>query len=409
MKATILTIGDEILIGQIVDTNSVSIAKHLNAAGIVVREKNLDRRRPRADHRRAVERALHVGGDDRHGRPGPHEGRHHQKDARRTVPQRHALRRTGGRARRADARRTRHRLQRANRSQAMVPACCTVLFNAYGTAPGMWFERDGHVVVSLPGRTLRNGAPDAGRGDAASEGPFRPAADRSPHDDYGRTARVDARRADRGVGKRPASLPEAGLPAQPRGRAAAAVGLRSRRRRGGPRNRAAVRSPPPHHPPATSSATRRPRCRELVHGSSPGAASPSPRPSCTGGTIASRFTAMPGASAYFLCGVVSYSNEAKTKLLGVDPDAIARHGAVSEEVARQMAEGARRTASADYAVATTGIAGPAEARPKSPSARSGSPWPRPPEPLRSAGSAAPTGDRSSTAPRPSPSRCCATA
>ena len=78
--------------------------------------------------------------------------------------------------------------------------------------------------------------------------------------------------------------------------------------------------------------------------------------SCTGGAIASRFTAMPGASAYFHCGVVSYSNESKVKLLGVDPADI--YGAVSEQVARQMAEGARRAADADYAVATTGIAGP---------------------------------------------------
>ena len=81
--------------------------------------------------------------------------------------------------------------------------------------------------------------------------------------------------------------------------------------------------------------------------------------SCTGGSIAARFTAIPGASAYFLCGVVAYSNESKSNLLGVDPETIACRGAVSEEVARQMAEGARRTAGADYAVATTGIAGPA--------------------------------------------------
>ena len=54
--------------------------------------------------------------------------------------------------------------------------------------------------------------------------------------------------------------------------------------------------------------------------------------SCTGGSIAARFTAMPGASAYFLCGVVAYSNESKNNLLGVDPETIASRGAVSEEV-----------------------------------------------------------------------------
>ena len=80
--------------------------------------------------------------------------------------------------------------------------------------------------------------------------------------------------------------------------------------------------------------------------------------SCTGGTIASRFTAMAGSSAYFLAGVVAYANEAKRDFLGVNYDDIVRYGAVSEQVARQMAEGVRRATGADYAISTTGIAGP---------------------------------------------------
>ena len=88
--------------------------------------------------------------------------------------------------------------------------------------------------------------------------------------------------------------------------------------------------------------------------------------SCTGGTIAARFTAMPGASAYFRCGVVSYTVEAKHDLLGVSLDDIDRYGVVSEPVVRAMAEGMRRTAHADYAVATTGVAGPAGGTPECP-------------------------------------------
>jgi nicotinamide-nucleotide amidase len=80
--------------------------------------------------------------------------------------------------------------------------------------------------------------------------------------------------------------------------------------------------------------------------------------SCTGGNIAAKFTAMAGASAYFQAGVVSYSNEAKVDILGVNAEDIARYGAVSEQVALQMAEGARRVGRSDYAIATTGIAGP---------------------------------------------------
>ncbi len=80
--------------------------------------------------------------------------------------------------------------------------------------------------------------------------------------------------------------------------------------------------------------------------------------SCTGGMISHRLTNVPGASAVFWGGVVSYANAAKELLLGVSPALLAEHGAVSEPVVRAMAEGARRRSGADYALAVTGIAGP---------------------------------------------------
>lgn len=80
--------------------------------------------------------------------------------------------------------------------------------------------------------------------------------------------------------------------------------------------------------------------------------------SCTGGMVAAAITDVAGSSAAFLAGYVTYANSAKTAMLGVAPELIARHGAVSEEVAAAMAEGARRHAGADLAVSTTGIAGP---------------------------------------------------
>ncbi|HVQ51639.1 MAG TPA: nicotinamide-nucleotide amidohydrolase family protein, partial [Mycobacterium sp.] len=80
--------------------------------------------------------------------------------------------------------------------------------------------------------------------------------------------------------------------------------------------------------------------------------------SCTGGLLAARLTDRPGSSAYVAGGVVAYANEAKSKLLGVDPDLIATHGAVSEPVADAMAVAALNRFGADTAIAITGIAGP---------------------------------------------------
>ncbi len=88
--------------------------------------------------------------------------------------------------------------------------------------------------------------------------------------------------------------------------------------------------------------------------------------SCTGGYLAHRLTNVPGASNVLLAGLVPYSNEAKQTFLGVNPATLAAHGAVSEAVAREMAEGARARTQADYALAATGIAGPSggsEAKP----------------------------------------------
>ena len=80
--------------------------------------------------------------------------------------------------------------------------------------------------------------------------------------------------------------------------------------------------------------------------------------SCTGGLISSCLTAAAGSSTAFLCGFVTYANEAKTRLLGVPVDAISEFGAVSDIVAAAMAEGALAHSGADMAVAVTGVAGP---------------------------------------------------
>ncbi len=80
--------------------------------------------------------------------------------------------------------------------------------------------------------------------------------------------------------------------------------------------------------------------------------------SCTGGMVAAALTAVPGSSGYFLGGVVSYADEAKRDLLGVDAAVLVAHGAVSAQVARAMADGARARFGASVAASVTGIAGP---------------------------------------------------
>lgn len=88
--------------------------------------------------------------------------------------------------------------------------------------------------------------------------------------------------------------------------------------------------------------------------------------SCTGGLIAAACTDVAGSSGWFECGVVSYSDEAKVELLGVDPGLIRANGAVSEPVAQAMAAGALVRSRADWSVAVTGIAGPGGGGPDKP-------------------------------------------
>jgi PncC family amidohydrolase len=88
--------------------------------------------------------------------------------------------------------------------------------------------------------------------------------------------------------------------------------------------------------------------------------------SCTGGLIASLITDVPGSSDYFLTSLVTYSNESKVSLLGVNDVTLKEHGAVSDMTAREMAAGARRVIGADVGVAVTGIAGPGGGTPTKP-------------------------------------------
>ena len=342
MKATIITIGDEILIGQIVDTNSVSIAKHLNAAGIVVREK-ISIGDDRTQIIETAERAL-AGSEVTviTGGLGP------TKDdiTKKTLAEmfRSDMRydeRVAGHVEKMLAERG-IEFNELNRSQAMVPACCTVLFNAHGTAPGMWFEREGHVVVSLPGVPfeMEHLMEDEVMPLLKTRFALRQIVHRTMIT-AGLPESMLAKRIEAWENALPPYLKLAYLPNP----GAVRLRLSAYEVEGESVAREiesrfeALRRIIPHNIIGFETATMQEVVHKILTERSLTLATAE---SCTGGSIAARFTAMPGASTYFLCGVVSYSNESKAELLGVDPADIARYGAVSEQVARQMAEGRRR-------------------------------------------------------------------
>ena len=358
MQATIITIGDEILIGQIVDTNSVSIARRLNAAGIVVHEKcsiGDSREEIIAAIRRAElssQVVIITGG------LGP------TKDdiTKKTLAElfHSAMRFDEGVAEHVERMLAERGIafNALNRSQAEVPEVCTVLHNAHGTAPGMWFEDAGRVIVSLPGVPFEM--------EHLMEDEVMPRLKEhfALHQIVHRTL-ITAGLAESLLAERieqweealPPYLKLAYLPA------AGIVRLRlSAYEVEGQavseeieRQFAELRTLIPDYVVGFETAT----VEEQVHHTLiERRATLALAESCTGGKIASKFTAMAGASAYLLAGVVAYANEAKTNILGVDAELIRRHGAVSEEVARAMAEGVRRLTGADYALSTTGIAGP---------------------------------------------------
>ena len=245
-----------------------------------------------------------------------------------------------------------------NRSQAEVPESCEVLFNAHGTAPGMWFERDGKVVISLPGVPfeMRHLMEDEVLPRLKSRFSLRQVVHRTLI-----TAGIAESMLATRIAEWEEALPDylrlAYLPAPNivRLRLSAYDVDGQRAEREIEEQFRLLEQIIPDNIVGFEGATLQEQVHNLLLESGKTLAVAE---SCTGGSISAKFTAMAGASAYFLCGVTAYANEAKRDLLGVDAALIERHGAVSEEVARAMAEGARRVSGADFAVATTGIAGP---------------------------------------------------
>lgn len=358
MQATIVTIGDEILIGQIVDTNSVSISRHLNRAGIVVR-----RRLSIGDEREQIMRTVREAIAECEvtiitGGLGP------TKD---DITKKTLSDLFGGELRYDEqvGEHVRTMLEKRgvtfnelNRGQALVPDCCTVLFNYHGTAPGMWFEREGRVVISLPGVPFEM--------EHLMEEQVMPRLkERFALRSILHRTLITSGLAESMLAERIAPWEEALPPylklAYLPNPGAVRLRLSAYEVEGESVAReideqfAKLQALIPQYVVGFEDAT----VQELIHRAlTERGLKLAVAESCTGGRIASLFTAMAGASAYFEGSVVAYQNRIKEQLLGVSVESLAKYGAVSDEVVLQMAEGARTLFKSDYAIATSGIAGP---------------------------------------------------
>ena len=359
MNATIITIGDEILIGQIVDTNSVSIAKHLNNIGITVAQKLSI-----GDTRSVIVESLSKAMTTTDivivtGGLGPTKDDITKHTLAQMFDSELEYNATEGEHIRALLERRGIPFTELNRGQAMLPKCCTVLHNAHGTAPGMWFDTPrGGALISLPGVPFEM--------EHLMEDEVVPRLKRR----YSLSSIVHSTLITRGIPESllaeriegwEDALPEwlhlAYLPAPNvvRLRLSAYEVEREVAECEIARQFELLRTIIGDNIVGFEGATVEQHIHRILteRGKTLAIAE-----SCTGGAIASKFTAMAGASTYLLGGVVAYSNDIKRNILGVDPVSLECFGAVSEVVALEMAEGVRRITGSDYAIATTGIAGP---------------------------------------------------
>lgn len=366
MNTSIINIGDELLIGQVINTNAAWMSQKLTEIGIQVSEVVTI-----SDQRKAIEKTL-----------------------TRCLQCSDAVLITGGlgptkdditkhtlcdyfHSQLVEDKESLHNIERifagrgypmteTNRQQAWVPACCKVIVNEVGTAPCMWFEENGKAIVSMPGvpsemkflmnkRILpllkeRNGGQFILQKNLIFQGIGESfLSDRIESWELTLPSHI-------GV----AYLPQHGM-------------LRMRLTAHGTDESALQQQLEKESVKLHEMAGEfilgedKESLQEIAadcllrHGKTLSSAE-----SCTGGAIASRITAMAGASQYYKGGAVVYSNELKEDILGISHQTLETHGAVSEETVYEMVTKVRECCHSDYAVASTGIAGPSGGTPEKP-------------------------------------------
>ena len=360
MQAEIITIGDEILIGQIIDSNSAFIAKELNKIGVSVYQISSVQ-----DDKQHILDAL----SDANGRSqvviitgglGP------TKDD----ITKHTLCEYFGDSMEQNAEVLAHiemlfakyistPISDLNRLQALVPTKADVLNNEFGTAPGLWMEKDGTSFVSLPG------VPFEMKGLIKSEVLPRIISQyERPHIlhktimTYGLGESAIASRIEDWENNLPNAIKLAYLPSL--GRVRIRLSAKSN-------NKEELQKMVEEQAKKLY-----PLIGDIIYGEEEDESievsianlftdkgfSLATAESFTGGKIAEQLTALPGASKYFKGSIVGYATETKIKVLKVDKNIVDRHSVVSEEVAIAMAQNVKQLMNADFAIATTGNAGP---------------------------------------------------
>lgn len=367
MKAEIITIGDELLIGQTIDTNSAWIGAELSKIGFDIHRKTSvhDRREDILEALGGVckdtDLVIITGGlgptSDDITKPVLCEFFNTRliPDERVLENIRNLMKRRG------------FELNENNRLQSLVPESCTILPNAVGTAPGMWFEKENRILISLPGVPTEMKYLMTEHAIPALRKRFKSQV--IIHKNIMTYGTYEAKLAEILTDFetelpgfiRLAYLPSFGviklrLTATGKDKPALYGAMEeqvNKLRRIIPEY---IFSEEEESLEMVTGRLLREKKRSVCTAES-----------CTGGRIANLITSVAGSSDYFAGSVIAYSNEVKIKLLGVNRKTLEDYGAVSEQTARQMAEGGRKLLGTDYCVAVTGIAGPSGGSEEKPS------------------------------------------
>jgi nicotinamide-nucleotide amidase len=358
MKASIITIGDELLIGQTIDTNSAWMGAELSKSGfdvfriISIHDRKSDILYALDEAAKESDVVLITGG------LGPTSDDITKQTLAEYFNSILIVNNEVLEMIQTMMKSRNFAMNENNRRQAEVPSSCRVLKNAAGTAPGMWFEKEGKIFISMPG--------------VPYEMKYIMTEHVLPELNKRFTSQVIIHKNIMTYGTFEAKLAEiltdfeAGLPASIKLAYLPSSGvIKLRLTATGKEYKAteAILSEQVKNLYGT--------IPEFIYGEDEESLemvigrllttkknSLCTAESCTGGEIAHLLTSVPGSSAYYKGSVIAYDNDVKRQLLGVREDSINQYGAVSEEVVREMASGARKLFKTEFAVATSGIAGP---------------------------------------------------